>query len=236
MKNLISTLLILLLLSACDNELKVISRDFSVSLKAIDSNTGTVGKAIKCTFAVGHLDANNDDQLFTSFEVKDGNGFIVIDDKEYQPGEAFEYDYKATDKLLFDFIPSTEGTPMLVMSVSSEVAIRSDSLVCKVGDTDIDVSFSGVQTYVAQYKETQFYLLLTTKLYDVKTTARFVKGSGRIYVNGYDALRSEGVSLEKNNLVTLTPETLGQIIVEFTVSSRYGLPVKKQITMTVNAN
>ena len=46
MRSLISVLLLVLALSACDNELKLISRDFSVSLKSIDGGTAAVGKAV----------------------------------------------------------------------------------------------------------------------------------------------------------------------------------------------
>ena len=42
-----------------------------------------------------------------------------------------------------------------------------------------------------------FYLQLDTELYGVKASARFVKGSGRVYISGYDATRGEGVALEK---------------------------------------
>ena len=44
MRSLISVLLLVLALSACDNELKLISRDFSVSLKSKDSVHHTVQK------------------------------------------------------------------------------------------------------------------------------------------------------------------------------------------------
>ena len=47
-------MLLVLALSACDNELKLISRDFSVSLKSIDGGTAAVGKAVNCTFTVSY--------------------------------------------------------------------------------------------------------------------------------------------------------------------------------------
>ena len=65
-------------------------------------------------------------------------------------------------------------------------------------------------------------------------SARFVKGSGRVYISGYDATRGEGVALEKNNLVTFRPDATGQAVIEFTGSSRYGLPVKENVTIQVN--
>ena len=68
----------------------------------------------------------------------------------------------------------------------------------------------------------------------MKASARFVKGSGRVYISGYDATRGEGVALEKNNLVTFRPDATGQAVIEFTVSSRYGLPVKENVTIQVN--
>ena len=83
-------------------------------------------------------------------------------------------------------------------------------------------------------EEAEFYLQLDTELYGVKASARFVKGSGRVYISGYDATRGEGVALEKNNLVTFRPDTTGQAVIEFTVSSRYGLPVKENVTIQVN--
>ena len=46
-------------------------------------------------------------------------------------------------------------------------------------------------------EEAEFYLQLDTELYGVKASARFVKGSGRVYISGYDATRGEGVALKK---------------------------------------
>lgn len=48
MRSLISALFFMLALSACDNELNLISRDFSVSLKSIDGGAAAVGKAVNC--------------------------------------------------------------------------------------------------------------------------------------------------------------------------------------------
>lgn len=99
MRSLISVLLLVLALSACDNELKLISRDFSVSLKSIDGGTAAVGKAVNCTFTVSGLDADNGDQLLTVFDIDGGNGVIIVGDNEYMPGESFEFDYKANGRL-----------------------------------------------------------------------------------------------------------------------------------------
>lgn len=44
MKKLITALCALSFLSSCDDELKLVSRDFSVTLKSIDGNTAVVGK------------------------------------------------------------------------------------------------------------------------------------------------------------------------------------------------
>lgn len=59
MRSLISALFFMLALSACDNELNLISRDFSVSLKSIDGGAAAVGKAVNCTFSVNGLDPDN---------------------------------------------------------------------------------------------------------------------------------------------------------------------------------
>ena len=69
MRSLISALFFMLALSACDNELNLISRDFSVSLKSIDGGAAAVGKAVNCTFSVNGLDPDNGDQLLTMFGI-----------------------------------------------------------------------------------------------------------------------------------------------------------------------
>lgn len=51
MKKLITALCALSLLSSCDDELKLVSRDFSVTLKSIDGNTAVVGKPESGSFA-----------------------------------------------------------------------------------------------------------------------------------------------------------------------------------------
>lgn len=133
MKNLIIVFMAILLLSSCDDNLKVISRDFNVTLKSVEGNLAETGKAVKCVFTVHNLDSDNDDQLFSSFTVKDGNGVIVMERDEYSPGEIFEYDYKKEgNKLSFDYIPDVAGTQVLVMTVASEIISRSDSIVLKV--------------------------------------------------------------------------------------------------------
>lgn len=113
MRSLISALFFMLALSACDNELNLISRDFSVSLKSIDGGAAAVGKAVNCTFSVNGLDPDNGDQLLTMFEIEGGNGVIIVDNSEYSPGESFEYDYKTNGKFSFDFVPTTAGTMSL---------------------------------------------------------------------------------------------------------------------------
>lgn len=65
-------------LSSCDDELKLVSRDFSVTLKSIDGNTAVVGKPINCTLTISDLDPDNGDQILTRFEVRDGDGVILV--------------------------------------------------------------------------------------------------------------------------------------------------------------
>ena len=79
-----------ILLMACDDNLQVISRDFSVTLKSVEGNTAIAGKAVKCIFTVSGLDEDNEDQLFTTFSVTDGDGLVMVENNEYEPGEAFE--------------------------------------------------------------------------------------------------------------------------------------------------
>ena len=61
-------------LSSCDDELKLVSRDFSVTLKSIDVGTAVVGKPVNCTLTISDLDPDNGDQILTRFEVRDGDG------------------------------------------------------------------------------------------------------------------------------------------------------------------
>ena len=133
MKNIVLALLAVVLLAACDDNLKVISRDFSVSLKSIEGNTAVAGKAVKCIFTVSGLDDENDDQLFTTFSVQDGSGIVMVENNEYEPGEAFEYDYrKEGGRMTFDFIPQAAGTQILTLSLASDVVLRSDDITLKV--------------------------------------------------------------------------------------------------------
>lgn len=221
-------------LLSCDDELKLVSRDFSVTLKSIDVGTAVVGKPVNCTLTISDLDPDNGDQILTRFEVRDRDGVILVDNNEYSPGETFEYDFKANNRLDFDFIPATEGEAYIVMGVASELVTRSDSIKLKVSSPEINIRFRNVPDLMLVSEEAEFYLQLDTELYGVKASARFVKGSGRVYISGYDATRGEGVALEKNNLVTFRPDATGQAVIEFTVSSRYGLPVKENVTIQVN--
>lgn len=179
-------------LSSCDDELKLVSRDFSVTLKSIDGNTAVVGKPINCTLTISDLDPDNGDQILTRFEVRDGDGVILVDNNEYSPGETFEYDFKANNRLDFDFIPATEGEAYIVMGVASELVTRSDSIKLKVSSPEINIRFQNVPDLMLVSEEAEFYLQLDTELYGVKASARFVKGSGRVYISGYDATRGEG--------------------------------------------
>lgn len=196
--------------------------------------TAAVGKAVNCTFTVSGLDADNGDQLLTVFDIDGGNGVIIVGDNEYMPGESFEFDYKANGKLAFDFVPITAGAMSLKMSVASELVTRADSVRLEVSTPDMNVEFQNVPDMVKQSESAEFNLLLATDQYGVKASARFVKGRGQIFISGYDATRDEGVALEHNNLVVFMPESTGETLIEFTVSSRYGLPVRKQISIQVN--
>ena len=124
MRKLVTALCALVFLSSCDDELKLVSRDFSVTLKSIDGNTAVVGKPVNCTLTISDLDPDNGDQILTRFEVRDGDGVILVDNNEYSPGETFEYDFKANNRLDFDFIPATEGEAYIVMGVASELVTR----------------------------------------------------------------------------------------------------------------
>lgn len=218
--------------SPLENDMQ--NRDFSVTLKSIDGNTAVVGKPVNCTLTISDLDPDNGDQILTRFEIRDGDGVILVDNNEYSPGETFEYDFKANNRLDFDFIPATEGEAYIVMGVASELVTRSDSVKLKVSSPEINIRFQNVPDLMKVSEEAEFYLQLDTELYGVKASARFVKGSGRVYISGYDATRGEGVALEKNNLVTFRPDATGQAVIEFTVSSKYGLPVKENVTIQVN--
>lgn len=132
MRSILMTLFAVVLLSSCDNDLKIINRDFSVSLKAIDGGTPTVGRSIKCTFSVNGLDLANSDELFTTFSVKDGSGKILVENDEYTPGETIIYDYQEAGKMIFDYVPATSGMQSLILSVSSEIITRSDTVVINV--------------------------------------------------------------------------------------------------------
>ena len=131
-------------LSSCDDELKLVSRDFSVTLKSIDVGTAVVGKPVNCTLTISDLDPDNGDQILTRFEVRDGDGVILVDNNEYSPGETFEYDFKANNRLDFDFIPATEGEAYIVMGVASELVTRSDSIKLKVSSPEINIRFQNV--------------------------------------------------------------------------------------------
>lgn len=133
MKRMTFFLLAVLCLAACDDNLKVISRDFSVSLQSVEGNTAVAGKAVKCIFTVNGLDADNDDPLFTTFSIRNGKGKVMIESDEYEPGETFEYDYKQEGtRLSFDFVPEAAGTQVLTVSLASDLIVRSDSITLKV--------------------------------------------------------------------------------------------------------
>ena len=58
MRKLVTALCALVFLSSCDDELKLVSRDFSVTLKSIDVGTAVVGKPVNCTLTISDLDPN----------------------------------------------------------------------------------------------------------------------------------------------------------------------------------
>ncbi|MCO7170427.1 hypothetical protein [Parabacteroides merdae] len=178
MRKLVTALCALVFLLSCDDELKLVSRDFSVTLKSIDVGTAVVGKPVNCTLTISDLDPDNGDQILTRFEVRDWDGVILVDNNEYSPGETFEYDFKANNRLDFDFIPATEGEAYIVMGVASELVTRSDSIKLKVSSPEINIRFRNVPDLMLVSEEAEFYLQLDTELYGVKASARFVKGSG----------------------------------------------------------
>lgn len=227
MKKWYSIFFLLLVLSSCDDEINLISKDFSVSLKAIEPNAAMIGKPVKCTFLVDGLDQNNPDELYTTFQAA-GDGIVVVNDQEYTPGESLPVDYKKDGKFTFDFIPAVEGAQVFVMTVASETITRSDSVILSVENPEIILETSKFSAMAVVGQESEFYLLVKTKQYDVKASVNFLKGGGQVKING-NYVGSEGVKLEDENLVSFVPEISGQTIIEFTVSGRYGLPVKTSV-------
>ena len=58
-----------------------------MTLKSIDVGTAVVGKPVNCTLTISDLDPDNGDQILTRFEVRDGDGVILVDNNEYSPGK-----------------------------------------------------------------------------------------------------------------------------------------------------
>jgi len=230
MRNLSKTFVLLILLLSCDDNMRIISRDFSVSLESIDGHSAIVGKEVNCVFSVNHLDKDNSDDLYTTFQ---GNGIIRIESREYESGKSFDYDYRNKNKIDLVFIPGEEGKQRFIMSVKSEVALRSDTIEFDVTTPKLDISFEDIEGNVPINQEKDFTLLLDTDQDEVKGTARFVKGGGKVLINGYTATGSTTVTLDPSNLIAFTPNVAGENIIEFTVSAKFGKPVKKTVTIEV---
>lgn len=237
MKNLFS-IVFLLLLAACDgNDFNLISLDYSVSLKTIGSNLDTVeiGKPVKCVLTLSGLDEKNTDELITTFKAA-GDGVIRIEDKEYKSGDAISYDYRENLKFSFDFIPMAGGQQTLILSVSSPIVTHSDSIVLNALNRDMEVTFSNTPQYLYLGVPVMFFLEVTTTQREIMASARFISGVGRLYINGLDALNETIPLSEGKTAVALMAESLEMATIEFTLSGRYGIPVKKRISFRIYEN
>lgn len=238
MKNLISIICVLLLFAACDNNnFNLISLDYSVSLKAIQSDldTAEIGKPVKCVFTLSGLDEKNTDELITTFKAA-GDGMIKIEDKEYKSGDVINYNYRENPKFSFDFFPMTEGKQTLIISLSSAVVTRSDSLVLNVLNRDMEVNFLNSPQYLYIGKGVIFYMEVKSTQREIMATARFISGTGRLYINGFDALNQTTPLSVGKTTVALMAESLEMMTIEFTFTGRYGIPVKKMLNFRVYKN
>lgn len=237
MKNLCS-IVFLLLFAACDNnDFNLISLDYSVSLKTIESglDTAEIGKPVKCVFTLSGLDEKNTNELLTTFKAA-GDGVIKVEDKEYKSGDAISFDYRENPKFSFNFIPMAEGKQTLILSLSSAVVTHSDSIVLNVLNRDMEVNFSNTPQYLYLGQPVLFYMEVKSTQTEIMATARFVSGAGRLFINGFDAINETIPLNEEKAFVALMAEDLEMVIIEFTLTGRYGIPVKKRLSLRVYPN
>lgn len=224
----------LLALSGCDNDLHLISLDYSVSLKAIESglDTAEIGRPVKCVLTLSGLDEENTSELITTFRAA-GDGVIRIDDIEYKAGDAISYDYRENPKLSFDFIPMAEGKQVLTLSVASEDITRSDSVKFNILNREMKIDFVDVPNYVNIDVPAVFRLMIETTQKDITGQARFITGGGQLFISGRDAQNNDVPLNEGENIVVFMCTQSGTNVIEFTVTSRYGFPTKKQLIIRV---
>lgn len=234
MKNLCS-IIFLLLFAACDNnDFNLISLDYSVSLQTIGSNLDTVeiGKPVKCVCTLSGLDEKNTDELITTFKAA-GDGVIRIEDKEYKSGDAISYDYRENPKFSFDFVPMAGGKQTFILSVSSPIVTHSDSLVLNALNRDMEITFFNAPQYLYLATPVMFYMDVKTTQKEIMASARFISGAGRLYIDGFDAL-NQTVPLNKERVaLALMAESIEMTVIEFTITGRYGIPVKKMLSLRV---
>lgn len=238
MKNLYSIIFLVLFAAACDsNDFDLIDLDYSVSLTAIESglDTAEIGKPIKCVFTLSGLDEKNTNELITTFKAA-GEGVIRIDDKEYKSGDAISYDYRENQKFSFDFVPMVAGKQTLILSLSSAPVTHSDSIVLNVLNRDMEVNFINTPPFLYIGRPVMFLMEVKSTQIEITATARFVSGTGRLFIDGFDAQNEEVPIREGTAPVALMAESLEMAVIEFTLTGRYGIPVKKRVVFRVYEN
>lgn len=235
MKKILLLLLFVILAGCKKDEVKVYSKDFSVSMTVPSTYAvSMVGSEVPLTISINGFDADNKGEFQTVFSTQ-SSGAIRVDGKEIPQGTTYAYDYR-TKKMSLDvvYIPSSEGDKTIEVEVRCNGVVRKASVQVKAISPSTSMTFTLPETSLLPGTPVSVPLEILTDNEHLSLTAVFVKGAGKVELDGKVIDSDEGVPA-RNGILRLvcTFDSPGEQVIDFTLKGRYGEPKKATLTLSV---
>lgn len=239
MKKLLALLVGLLILVGCkkDQQVKVYSKDFSVSLTVPSTYAvSMVGSSVPLTISINGFDADNQGEFQTVFSTQ-SSGTIRIDDKEIPQGTTYAYDYRLKKMSLdFVYVPSSDGDKTIEVEVRCNGVVRKATAQIKAVSPETSMSFTLPEEPLIPDTPVSVPLEILTNNENLSLTAVFVKGAGKVELDGKVIDSEAGVPARNGTLrLVCTFTSAGEQVIDFTLKGRYGEPKKATLTLSVGA-
>lgn len=238
MKRILPLLGLLLILLGCKKDpIRVYSKDFNVSMTVPSTHAvSMVGSEIPLTLSINDFDSDNQGEFQTVFNTH-SSGTIRINDKEIPQGTTYAYDYRLKKmRLDFVYIPSSEGDKTIEVEIRCNGVVRKANAKVKAISPETSMTFTLPEEPIIPETPISVPLEILTNNENMNLTAVFVKGSGKVELDGKVIDSEEGVPARNGTLrIVCTFSSAGEQVIDFTLKGRYGEPKKATLKVVVGA-
>lgn len=229
-------LLLLIPFGCKERDNNIIRKDFEVKLsKSSEYNVVKVGQSVPLEITLIGLDPNNKHELQTIFSVKESGGRFEVSGNKVEVGSTFTYDYRSNrNSMVFNFIPTTDGEKTIEVEVRSSNIVRKASVSVNAVSPETTMTFKLPMDIIVPTVPSSITLTALTSNEDLKLTAVFVKGAGKIELDGQIISPDKGTPIASgDNRLVCTFDQVGDHTIDFTLTGRYGTPKKASLSLSV---